>query len=434
MDANRPTVVIVGAGFAGLRAARELERAPVRVIVVDRSNHHVFQPLLYQVATAALSPADIAVPIRKILRAQENAHVLLGNVTAFDLERRRVRVDARELEYDWLIVAPGVTHSWFGNPQWAPHAPGLKTIDDATEIRRRFLLAFERAEGTDDPAERAAALTFAVVGGGPTGVELAGAMVEIARDVLPPDFRSFDSSKSRVVLLEAGPRVLPAMSEASSAKAREHLIELGVDVRTDARVTAVDARGLVAGGERIECLTILWAAGVQASPLGAALSSPLDRAGRVLVNSDLSLPGRAEVFVAGDLASIVDERTHVPVPGIAPAAIQMGAHVGRLIAREASARAHGGPAPRRTPFRYRDKGQLATIGRKKAVADLPFGHWSGFLAWTLWALVHVTYLVQFRNRIYVLLGWMWTWAFHERGARLIVESEREASSRGAPKP
>lgn len=415
--------MIVGAGFAGLRAARELARAPVDVTVVDKQNHHLFQPLLYQVATAALSPADIAVPIRKILRRQRNARVLLGEVTEIDAARRTLRVDGRELSFDQLVVAPGVTHSWFGRDEWAQHAPGLKTVEDATEIRRRFLLAFEHAEATDDPAERAAALTFAVVGAGPTGVELAGAMIEIARDVLPPDFRSIDSRAARVLLLEAGPRVLGAMSEESSAHALKQLQDLGVEVRTNTRVTAVDERGLVAGGERIECHTILWAAGVQASPLAKALGAPLDRSGRVLVQPDLSLPGHPHVFVAGDLASVVDPRSKQPVPGIAPAAIQMGTYVGKLLAREAQARARSQAAPQREPFHYRDKGQLATIGRRRAVADLSIGHWSGFFAWILWALVHVVYLVQFRNRIYVFLGWLWTWAFHERGARLIVERE-----------
>jgi len=425
MPSDIPTVVIVGAGFAGLQAARALRRAPVHVVVVDRQNHHLFQPLLYQVATAALSPADIAVPVRKILRGQANARVLLGTVTGLALAERKVRLGERDLGYDWLILAPGVTHSWFGHAEWAPFAPGLKTIQDATEIRRRFLLAFERAEASRDAAERRAALTFAVVGAGPTGVELAGAMVEIARRVLPPDFRAIDSASARILLLEAGPRVLSAMSPRSSERALAHLAELGVEVRTNTRVTALDAEGLVAGGERIACHTIVWAAGVQASPLGQALGVPLDKSGRVLVTPDLAVPGHPEILVAGDLASLVDPRTRAPVPGIAPAAIQMGAHVGRLVAREAAARRAGSPPPTREVFRYRDKGQLATIGRRKAVADLSFGRWSGFGAWVLWALVHIAYLVQFRNRVFVLLGWLWTWAFHERGARLIVERDRE---------
>ncbi len=419
-SAPRPRVLIVGAGFAGLRAAKRLARAPVDVVVIDRQNHHLFQPLLYQVATAALSPADIAVPVRKILRDQRNARVLLGEVTGFDLTRRVVRMGERDVAFDRLVVAPGVTHSWFGHDEWAPVAPGLKTVADATEIRRRFLLAFERAESSGDDAERTAALTFAVVGAGPTGVEMAGAMAEIARGVLPPDFRACDTREARIVLLEAGPRVLPTMSEASSRRARAHLVELGVEVRTDARVTAIDAGGLSVGDERIECRTVVWAAGVQASPLGAALGAPCDRAGRVRVEPDLSIPGHPHVFVAGDLAHLTDARTGRAVPGVAPAAMQMGDHVGRLLARESRALARGEPPPARSRFRYREKGHLATIGRSKAVADLPRLRLSGFAAWALWALVHVSYLIQFRNRLFVLLGWLWAWLFHERGARLIV--------------
>jgi NADH dehydrogenase len=415
-----PRAVIVGAGFAGLRAARALAKAPLEVLVLDRENHHLFQPLLYQVATAALSPADIATPVRKVLRRQPNARVLLAEVTGFDLTRRVVRAGAREIAYDWLIVAPGVTHSWFDHAEWAPLAPGLKTIEDATEIRRRFLLAFEEAEAESDPARRAAALTFAIVGAGPTGVELAGAMAEIARRVLPSDFRSCDTTDARVVLLEAGSRVLAAMSEASSRRAHAHLAELGVEARTGARVTEIDEQGLVAGGERILCRTVVWAAGVEASPLGRTLGSACDRAGRVLVEPDLSVPGHPEVFVAGDLAALADPVSSRPVPGIAPAALQMGAHAARAIAAEARARARGKPAPARAPFRYRDKGQLATVGRSKAVADLRRARLSGFLAWVLWGAVHVAFLIQFRNRLFVLLGWLWTWAFHEQGARLIV--------------
>lgn len=435
-DEREPVVLVVGAGFAGLRVARALAAAPVRVVLLDKQNHHLFQPLLYQVATAALSPADIAAPIRKLLRGQRNAHVILGTARGIDLASRRVLLDDRELVFDWLVLAPGVTHSWFGKPEWSSLAPGLKTIDDATEIRRRFLLAFERAEVATDPRARAAALTFAVVGGGPTGVELAGAMAEVAHDVLPRDFRAADTTRARVVLLEAGPRVLAAMSESSSAHAAEHLARLGVEVRVGARVTGVDARGLdvgdpAAGGVRIDCDTIVWAAGVQASPLGRALGVPCDKAGRVYVGPDLCVPGHPHVFVAGDLAVVADARTGQPVPGIAPAAMQMGDYAGRVIAREARARARGEPVPAREPFRYRDKGQLATVGRKLAVAELPFGKSSGFVAWVLWALVHIAFLVQFRNRVFVMLGWLWTWVFHERGARLIVD--RDPATHDAPR-
>ncbi len=425
----RPRVVIVGAGFGGLQVARALRKSPVDVLVVDRRNHHLFQPLLYQVATAALSPADIAAPIRKVLRKQENTTVLLGEATAVRLADNVIVVDGRDIRFDWLVLAAGATHSYFGHPEWERFAPGLKTVEDATEVRRRFLLAFESAERTDDESERRAALTFVVVGGGPTGVELAGSMAEIARSVLPGDFRRADPRTARVVLVEGGPRVLAAMSKAASQSAERQLHGLGVEVRTGQPVTAIDATGVMLGTdphgtERIEARTILWAAGVTASPLGASLGVPIDRAGRVEVAPDLSVPGHARVFVIGDQARVVDSRTQRDVPGVAPAAIQMGTYLGRVIAHETKAHADGSTATQRKPFAYHDKGTLATIGRSRAVADIHGRHFSGFIAWSLWAGVHITYLVRFRNRVFVLMSWLWSYVFFDRGARLITGSTK----------
>jgi NADH dehydrogenase len=420
----RPRVMIVGAGFGGLEAARALCKAPVDVLVVDRRNHHLFQPLLYQVATAALSPADIAAPVRKVLRRQKNTEVVLGEATSVRLADSVVVVDDHEVRFDWLVLAAGSTHSYFGHADWEHFAPGLKTIEDATEIRRRFLLAFEVAERTDDEAERRAALTFVVVGGGPTGVELAGAMAEIARSVLPGDFRRADPRTARVVLLEGEARVLAAMSEESSRAAQAQLEQLGVEVLTNKRVTAVDATSVSVGEERFEARTILWAAGVTASPLGASLGVPIDKAGRVDVAPDLTVPGHPRVFVVGDLARVIDAATHANVPGVAPAAIQMGRYVGRIIASETRAHARGQVASQREPFAYHDKGTLATIGRSRAVADVHGRHFFGFLAWMLWAGVHITYLVRFRNRVFVILSWIWSYVFFDRGARLITGSTK----------
>lgn len=416
MDSARPRVLIVGAGFGGLQVAQALRRAPVDVLVVDRRNHHLFQPLLYQVATAALSPADIAAPIRKVLRKQANTEVVLGEASAVNLADGVLVVDGRVVRFDWLVLAAGATHSYFGHPDWESFAPGLKTVEDATEIRRRFLLAFEIAESTDDEAERRAALTFVVVGGGPTGVELAGSMAEIARNVLPGDFRRVDPRTARVVLVEGEARVLSGMPEDCSRSARAQLEELGVEVRTGNHVTAIDADGVRMGTERIVARTIVWAAGVRASALGADLGVPVDRAGRVVVQPDLSVPGHRQVFVIGDQAHVVDPRTHQPVPGVAPAAIQMGRFVGDLIARESRERTRAA----RRPFVYRGKGTLATIGRSRAVADVHGRHFSGFPAWVLWAVVHITYLIRFRNRLFVILGWVWGYVFFDRGARLIT--------------
>ncbi len=410
-DGERPHVVILGGGFAGLYAARGLARAPVRVTLVDRENHHLFQPLLYQVATAALNPSDIASPLRRVFRRQRNVTVLLGEATAIDVDARRVQLADDALAYDWLIVATGATHSYFGHDEWARHAPGLKSIPDALEIRRRVFVAFEAAEREPDEALRRAWLTFVVVGAGPTGVELAGALAEIAHQTLRKDFRRIDPSSARVLLLEAGPRVLAAYPEALSAKAVRQLQRLGVEVRTGALVTAIDGEGVRIGDERLPARTVLWSAGVQASPLARSLGAPLDRVGRVKVTPLLTVPGHDEVFVLGDLAFF--EQGGAPVPGIAPAAIQEGRYAAREIARAVA----GAP---RTPFRYRDKGMLATIGRAAAVARLRHLQVSGFVAWLLWLLIHIFFLIGFRNRVFVIFSWAWSYFTTERGARLIT--------------
>ena len=409
-------VVIVGGGFAGLACARRLARAPVRVTLVDRRNHHLFQPLLYQVATAALNPGDIAAPIRGILRGQANADVVLGEVTAIDRERRKVVLADGELAWDFLVVATGANHSYFGHDEWARFAPGLKTVEDALEIRRRVLLAYERAEREDDPERRRAWLTFAVVGGGATGVELAGALAEIGRHSLVRDFRRIDSSQARIVLVEAAPRLLPPFVEMLAAKAKAQLERLGVEVRVATRVTAIDGDGvtLLAGGTetRLAAKTVLWAAGVAASPLAKTLGVPLDRAGRVPVEPTLLVVGTRDLFVAGDLAALtVDGK---PVPGVAPAAIQMGRAVAANIERALRGEAL-------LPFRYHDKGSLATIGRAAAVADFGKFKVSGALAWLLWLAVHIYFLIGFRNRGLVLFQWAWSWVTGGRGARLITE-------------
>jgi NADH dehydrogenase len=419
-----PRVVIVGGGFGGLNAARALAESPVEVVLVDRRNHHLFQPLLYQVATATLSPADIATPIRKVLKNQANASVIMAEATGVDVESDRLLTDVGDLRYDFLVLAAGATHSYFDNDHWEPAAPGLKTIDDATEIRRRFLLAFESAELESDPEARQAALTFVVVGAGPTGVELAGALAEIAHETIPLDFHLVDTTTARIILVEALDRVLPGMDERCSADALVALESLGVEVRLGTRVTDIDSEGVSFGGDRIAANNVFWAAGVQASGLGAGLDVELDRAGRVKVADDLSLPGHHNVFVIGDLAHVVDPATGDLVPGVAQAAIQGGRHVAKIIDREARAGAAGRPAPARTAFRYRDKGTLATIGRNKAVADLGRVKFRGFLAWFLWAAVHVMFLISFRNRLTVMIGWVWNYLFFDRGARLITGSKK----------
>jgi len=410
---REPQIVIVGAGFGGLRAAQRLRHAKARVTVLDRRNHHLFQPLLYQVATAGLNPSDIAAPIRRILRRQANTTVLLAEVTGIDLAARQVKLAEGEVAYDFLILAAGATDNYFGHDAWAPHAPGLKSLDDAVEIRTRVLLAFEAAERAADDAERAQWLTFVVIGGGPTGVELAGALSEIARHTLARDFRRFDPRQARVVLLEGGPRVLGAYSEASSASAQRQLERLGVTVRTGAMVADIDATGVRVGDERITARTVLWAAGVRAVPLAQTLGVPLDRAGRVLVERDLSVPGHPSSFVIGDLCAFA-QSDGKPVPGVAPAAMQEGDHAAANVLRLLD----GDPTE---AFVYRDKGSLATIGRAAAVAEIGWFRLSGLLAWLAWLGIHIFFLIGFRNRALVLFEWSWAYLTYQRGARLITE-------------
>jgi NADH dehydrogenase len=417
MSQQRPHVVIVGAGFGGLSAATALARAPVDITVIDRQNHHCFQPLLYQVATAALSPAEIAWPIRAILRHQRNATVLMAEVTGIDTANRRVETTSMPIPYDHLVVATGATHSYFGHDEWAQVAPGLKRIEDATRIRRSILLAFERAELTDDAAERSRLLTFVIIGAGATGVEMAGAIAEIARYTIAMDFRRIDPRTAQIILIEAGPRVLPALSEDLSKYASESLTKMGVDVRTDTRVTGCDERGVDLANGRIDAGTIIWAAGVVASPAARWLNAEHDRAGRVLVKADLSVPGHPDVFVIGDAATVNDE-SGKPVPGVAPAAKQMGAYVGKLIA----ARIAGKSLP---PFRYRHAGDLATIGRRAAVVSIGRVHLKGFIGWLFWGVVHIYFLIGLRRRFVVALNWLWEYLTFQRGARLITDPPRE---------
>jgi NADH dehydrogenase len=435
--AMKPRVVIVGGGFGGLTAAQALKHAPVDVLLIDKRNHHLFQPLLYQVATAALSPADIAAPIRKVLRRQRNAEVLLAEVTGIDTAARTVSVGSHSIPYDYLILAAGATHSYFNHPEWEQHAPGLKTIEDATEIRRRFLLAFESAEVEGDAEARRAALSFVIVGGGPTGVELAGAIAEIARSVIPQDFRRVDTRTARVVLVEALPRILPAMPEKCSADAKKQLEELGVEVLLNTRVTRVDESGVVAGnrGEVIlPARNVFWAAGVKASPLGALLGAECDRAGRVIVQPDLSVPLHPEVFVVGDMAAVQDPRTGALVPGVAQGALQGGRHAARIIAAEVAAKQAAQPAPSRPAFTYVDKGNMATIGRYRAVADIAGRRLRGFVAWVIWSTIHVLFLINFRSRLAVMLSWVWTYLFFDRGARLITGNSNLAVVRPSLQP
>ena len=434
-DKERPRVVIIGCGFGGLEAARALRNAPVEITLVDKTNHHLFQPLLYQVATAGLSAPAIAAPVRHLFRKQANVTTLLGEVTGIDIHARRVTLDdGPALAYDHLIVAAGATHSYFGRDDWAPFAPGLKTLDDAFEIRRRILLAFEAAEKEPDPALRAAWLTFVVVGGGPTGVEMAGTMAEIARHTLPGEFRRIDPASARILLLEGGSRVLQAMPPDLSQRAKEQLEKLGVEVRLDSRVVAIDAgtveaqdtAGAAAGPQAINTRCVIWAAGVAASPLGRQLAqqatgATTDRAGRIGVEPDLSLPGHPEISVIGDLAaarSYPPKGEPQPVPGVSPAAKQMGrAAAGNILRRIAA-------QPTR-PFRYRDYGNLATIGRNAAVVDLtaPVGHFkfSGYFAWLFWLFAHIYFLIGFRNRIVVLIDWASAYWSKQRYARVVTD-------------
>jgi len=407
-----PRVVILGAGFAGLTAARTLAGADVRVTVVDRRNHHLFAPLLYQVATAALSPGDIAYPIRAILRNQPNTRVLLGDAVAVDPARRELVLTDERIPYDYLILASGSRHAYFGHDAWEKDAPGLKTLEDALEIRRRILLAFERAEREPDPARRRRLLTFVLVGGGPTGVELAGAISEISRRVIVHDFRSIDPREARIVLAEAGPRILPAYTADSSARAEGTLRRRGVEVRTATPITDVDADGVVAGTERIDAGTVLWCAGVAASPLAASLGATRDRAGRVAVDRDLSVPEHPEIFVAGDLA-LFPYQTGQPLPGVAQVAIQQGRQAARNVLRDAARQP-------RQPFHYQDRGNMAVIGRAAAVAEIAGVRLSGYAAWLVWCFVHILYLIGFRNRFVVMFEWAWSYFSDQRGARLIT--------------
>jgi NADH:quinone reductase (non-electrogenic) len=408
----RPKVIIVGAGFGGLEAAKSLARAAVDVTVVDRQNHHCFQPLLYQVATAALSPADVAWPIRHILRKQMNATVLMAEVRAIDTDKRVVQADSVSIPYDYLVLATGATHSYFGHDEWAELAPGLKRIEDATRIRRRILIAFERAEFATDEAERRRLLTFAIVGGGPTGVEMAGAISEVARQSLAKDFRRIDPTAARIVLIEAGPRIMPTLPENLSDYVKRTLGKKGVEVMTSTLVTACDARGVEFEHGRLDAATVIWAAGVVASPAARWLNAAYDRAGRVLVNPDLSVPGHPNVFAIGDTAVVPDQPG---IPGTAPPAKQMGAYVGRLIA----ARVAGRSSP--PPFRYHHLGDLATIGRHAAVVKLGRLELTGFLGWLFWSLVHIYFLIGVRDRFIVAFTWLWDYVTFQRGARLITE-------------
>ncbi|ARP97791.1 NAD(P)/FAD-dependent oxidoreductase [Pseudorhodoplanes sinuspersici] len=409
---QRPRVVIIGAGFGGLSAAKALAGKPFGVTLVDRYNYHLFQPLLYQVATAALSPADIASPIRTVFRRQPNVDVILANVSGIDVARNQVIAEGRSIPFDYLIVATGAQQAYFGHADWAQHAPGLKTIDDATYLRRRILLAFEKAEIEPDHDERRRLLNFVVVGGGPTGVELAGAIAELAKRALASDFRNIDPRSARIVLVEAGPRILTQFDESLSSSALQALEQLGVEVRSGTEVTGCDDAGVSMGDERIESRTILWAAGVEASPASRWLGAESDRAGRAKVEPDLSLPGRPHIFVIGDTASCVDAEGK-PLPGVAPVAKQQGYYVAHAIA----ARAAGKSVP---AFRYRDYGTLATIGRSRAVAQIGRIKLSGFAAWLLWCFAHIYFLIGFRNRLLVMVNWAWSFATFQRGARLIT--------------
>ncbi len=422
-----PRVVIIGSGFGGLAAARALEGAPVRVTVVDRRNHHLFQPLLYQVATAALSPGDIAYPIRAILAHQRNAEVFLADAVSIDPEKREVVLADGRLPYDFLIVATGARHAYFGHDEWEPFAPGLKSLEDALEIRRRILLAFERAEREQDPAKRQTLLTFVVVGAGPTGVELSGAIAEISRDVLVRDFRAIDPREARIVLVEAGPRVLAAYTPQSSARAAAVLARKGVEIRTGQAVQSIAENEVRFACDSLKAGTVLWAAGVAASPLAATLGVPLDRAGRVLVLPDLTIPGRPEVFVIGDLAAFLHQGGSL-LPGTSPVAIQQGRHASKniLLARS------GRPLQ---PFRFRDKGSLAVIGRAQAVAEIAGIRLSGLAAWMVWCFVHIFFLIGFRNRFAVMFEWAWDYASDQRGARLItgrIDAPRETRDGDRP--
>jgi NADH dehydrogenase len=414
-------VVIVGGGFAGLEAAKALARAgaDVEVVLVDQRNHHLFQPLLYQVATASLSPADISAPIRKVLRHQRNCQVVMAKVLSVDVGQRRVVIEGGQIPYDYLVLAAGATHSYFGHDDWAKVAPGLKSVEDATELRRRILLAFEDAEYEPDEAARRSALTFAIVGGGPTGVELAGAIKEIAGQTIPRDYRHIDTRTTRVILFEGEDHLLPTFAPVLGRKAKDSLEQLGVEVRLKQRVSDVTADGVKVGDEAIAARNVFWAAGVTANAIGATLGAPCDRAGRVIVGPNLSIPGHPEVFVVGDLAAAKSADTGEPVPGMAQGAIQMGRYAGHQIAAELA-----GKAAPRPPFVYKDKGMMAVIGRSRAVAQI--GRWKlgGLVAWLIWGGVHIAFLIGFRNRVAVMFSWFWNWLTNARDARLITGDVR----------
>lgn len=412
MADEKPKVLIIGAGFGGLECARALKNAPVQLTVLDRHNHHTFQPLLYQVATAAVSPADIAWPVRGILRYQKNAKVLMCSIRSIDTKAKIVHASRHDLPYDYLVIATGVTHSYFGHDDWQNAAPGLKSLTDATKIRSRVLLSFERAETADTEADRKRFLTFVVIGGGPTGVEMAGAIAEIARHALRYDFRHIDPRTARILLIEGGPRVLPTFPDDLSEYAQKALEKMGVEVMTSSMVTDVHANGVSLGDKQIESEAMIWAAGVAAGPAAKWIDAAHDQAGRIKVGKDLSVPGHPEIFAIGDIAAL-----DPPVPGIAPAAKQMGKYVGKLIAASVIGR------PFDKPFHYRHAGDLATIGRKAAVVNLPYMKLKGFAGWLFWSVAHIYFLIGLRNRLMVALTWLWSYVTYQRGARLITRDE-----------
>jgi NADH dehydrogenase len=430
-NAALPHVVIIGAGFGGLQAAKALRNIPVRVTVIDRTNYHLFQPLLYQVATAALSPADICSPIRHILKWQENTRVIMAEVTDIDTQQQRVYMHEHSIDYDYLIVATGARENYFGHTAWQARAPGLKTIEDATAIRRSILLTFELAEQETDPQRIRELLTFIVVGAGPTGVELAGAIAEVAHHALKSEFRHIDPSMARILLVELGPRILPSFPESLAQRASKELIHLGVEVRTNAPVSDIDEDGVVILEDHIAAKTVLWTAGVLASPAGQWLGAEVDRAGRVEVEQNLSLPNVPNVFVIGDTARVM--QNDKPLPGVAPVAMQQGRYVASVIAHHIAGKQH-------QPFHYLDKGSLATVGRAYAIVDLGKLRMTGFIAWLLWLAVHIVYLIDFRNRVLVMLQWAWAYFTWQRGARLITyadqqvmrQQEQEAKQREKP--